>query len=109
MFKVNNKDTRMAALASSVSSVSIVFIVSRASIVNSGWVDYYTFFLKRFTARKVSKYRVFSGPYFPVFGLNTEISRECLRTQFEYKETLSRITCYRKLPKVFCEERCNTS
>ena len=24
-----------------------------------------------FTAWKVSKYRVFSGPYFPVFGLNT--------------------------------------
>ena len=23
------------------------------------------------TARKVSKYGVFSGPYFPVFGLNT--------------------------------------
>ena len=26
-----------------------------------------------FTAWKVSKYGVFSGPYFPVFGLNTEI------------------------------------
>ena len=26
-----------------------------------------------FTARKVSKYGVFSGPYFPVFGPNTEI------------------------------------
>ena len=25
-----------------------------------------------FTAQKVSKYRVFPGPYFPVFGLNTE-------------------------------------
>ena len=24
-------------------------------------------------AYKVSKYRVFSGPYFPVFGLNTEV------------------------------------
>ena len=23
------------------------------------------------TARKISKYRVFSGPYFPVFRLNT--------------------------------------
>ena len=23
------------------------------------------------TARKISKYRVFSGPFFPVFGLNT--------------------------------------
>ena len=25
------------------------------------------------TAQEVSKYRDFSGPYFPVFGLNTEI------------------------------------
>ena len=26
---------------------------------------------KRYTTRKVSKYGVISGPYFPVFGLNT--------------------------------------
>ena len=26
-----------------------------------------------YTAWKVSKYGVFSGPYFPVFGLNAEI------------------------------------
>ena len=30
-------------------------------------------FIETFTAWKVCKYRVFSGPYFPVFGLNTEI------------------------------------
>ena len=30
-----------------------------------------------YTAWKVSKYRLFSGPYFPVFGLNTEIYSEC--------------------------------
>ena len=29
---------------------------------------------KVYTACKVSKYRGFSGPYFPVFGLNMEIS-----------------------------------
>ena len=29
------------------------------------------------TAWKVSKYGVFSGPYFPVFGLNTEIFSLC--------------------------------
>ena len=28
-----------------------------------------------YAAWKVSKYGVFSGPYFPVFGLNTEIYR----------------------------------
>ena len=29
------------------------------------------------TARKLSKYAVFSGPYFPVFGLNMEIYGRC--------------------------------
>ena len=33
-------------------------------------------FLKSYTAWKVSKYGVFAGPYFPVFGLNTEIYSE---------------------------------
>ena len=33
------------------------------------------------TAWKVSKYRVFSGPYFPAFGLNTEIYLVNLRIQ----------------------------
>ena len=37
------------------------------------------------TAWKVSKYRVFSGPYFPVFGLNTEIYSN-LRIQSEYRK-----------------------
>ena len=32
----------------------------------------YQFFSDRYTAWKVSKYGVFSGPYFPVFGLNTK-------------------------------------
>ena len=32
-----------------------------------------TVYSKPFTARKMSKYGVFPGPYFPVFGLNTEI------------------------------------
>ena len=44
-------------------------------------------FCLNYTARNVSKYGVFSGPYFPVLGLNTEIflslsrpySRMCIR------------------------------
>ena len=39
------------------------------------------------TAWKVPKYGVFSGPYFPVFGLNTEIY---LRVQSEYKKIRTR-------------------
>ena len=33
------------------------------------------------TAWKVSKYRIFSGPYFPAFGLNTERYGVSLRIQ----------------------------
>ena len=38
----------------------------------------------RGTAWKVSKYGVFSGPYFPVFGLNTEIYYVNFRIESEY-------------------------
>ena len=36
------------------------------------------------TAWKLSKYGAFSGPYFPIFGLNTERYGVSLRIQFEY-------------------------
>ena len=42
------------------------------------------------TAWKVSKYRVFSGPYFPVFGLNTEIYGVNLRIQSKYGKKWTR-------------------
>ena len=38
------------------------------------------------TAGKVSKYGVISAPYFPVFGLNTEIYGINLRIQSEYRK-----------------------
>ena len=38
------------------------------------------------TAWKVSKYGVISGPYFPVFGLNTEIYGVNFRIQSEYRK-----------------------
>ena len=43
-----------------------------------------------FTAWKVSKYGVFSGLHFPVFGLNTEIYGVNLRIQSEYRKTRTR-------------------
>ena len=48
------------------------------------------------TAWKVSKYRVIPGPYFPLFGLNTEIYEVNLRIQSRYRkiqtiETILRI------------------
>ena len=42
------------------------------------------------TARKESKYGVFSGPYFPVFGLNTEIYGLNLRIQSKYRKIRNR-------------------
>ena len=38
----------------------------------------------------MSKYRVFSVSYFPVFGLNTEIYSVNLRIQFEYRKIRTR-------------------
>ena len=42
------------------------------------------------TALKVSKYGVFSGPYFPAFGLNTERYSVSLRIQSEYGKMRTR-------------------
>ena len=41
---------------------------------------------KRLTAEKVLKYGVFSGPYFPTFGLNTEKYEVSLRIQSECRK-----------------------
>ena len=47
---------------------------------------YYT----KITAWKVSKYGVFSGPYFPVLGLNTQIYKVNLRIESECRKILTR-------------------
>ena len=44
------------------------------------------------TARNVFKYRVFSAPYFPAFGLNTERCSVSLRIQSERGKIRTRIT-----------------
>ena len=46
-----------------------------------------------FTAWKVFKYGVFSGPYFPVFELNTKIYSANLRIQFEFRKVRTRGNC----------------
>ena len=48
------------------------------------------FNLVKNTAWKVSKYRVISGWYFPVFGLNAEIYEVNLRIQSEYRKIRAR-------------------
>ena len=42
------------------------------------------------TTRKVSKYEVFSGPYFPAFGLITERYEVSLRIQSECRKIQTR-------------------
>ena len=42
------------------------------------------------TARKVSKYGVSSGPYFSVFGLNTDIYSINVRIQSKYRKIRTR-------------------
>ena len=60
-----------------------------------GRVKFYTaaFYFTRpwvYIAWKVSKYGVFSSPYFPVFGLNTKIYGVDLRIQSEYRKIQTR-------------------
>ena len=56
----------------------------------------YTFniMLTKYTAWKVLKYGVFSGPYFPVLGLNTEIWSVSLCIQSKYMKIQTRKTLY---------------
>ena len=51
-------------------------------------------FLVLFTVWKASKYGVFSGPYFHVFGLNTEVFGVNLRIQSEYGKIPTEKTLY---------------
>ena len=58
-----------------------------SNIFYSSWL-LYSNFLSRDESFiwKVSKYGVISGPYFPVFALNTEIHRVNLRIHSEYRK-----------------------
>ena len=50
-----------------------------------------TFDYEHYTAWKASRYGVISGPYFPVFGLNTEIYKvNSVRIQSKYRKTRTR-------------------
>ena len=52
------------------------------------------------TARKMSRYEVFSGPYFPVFGLNTEVYGVKLRIQSKYGKIQTRKnSAFRHFPR----------
>ena len=63
-------------------------------------------FLKKLTdihtSWQVSKYGTFSGLYFPLFGLNTEIYGINLRIQSEYRKIRTRKTPYFK--KCYCAD-----
>ena len=50
----------------------------------------FTWGMESYTAWKVSKYGVISGPYFPVFGLNTERYSVYLRIRSEYRKIPTR-------------------
>ena len=62
------------------------------ALERSNRTTWITFFWSRLalTTWKVSKYGVFSGPYFPVLGLNTERCGVSLRIQSEYGKIRTR-------------------
>ena len=69
----------------------LVYIINKAKYYipkpkpkhNTTGIQCYTFSLNFW---KMFKYRVISGPYFPVFGLNTERYFVYLRIQSEYRK-----------------------
>ena len=55
---------------------------------------------------EVCKYGVFSGPYFPVFGLNTDIYGVNLRIQSEYRKIRTRKNSV--FGHFLCSDGCET-
>ena len=60
------------------------------SLLNSPNLTFNYFFAIVIIVWKVSKYRIISGPYFPVFGLNTEIYGVNICIQWEYRKIRTR-------------------
>ena len=63
-------------------STTALFSMPSITMILKWWVMYCTTW-------NVTRYGVFSGPYFPVFGLNAEMSVN-LRIQSEYRKTRTR-------------------
>ena len=78
--------------------------------INRDWIIHFVnqfnwWQLSKFMTWKVSKYRVFSGPYFPAFGLNTErcIQFECGKIRIKKKLRISTLfTQWLLLQLFFC-------
>ena len=64
--------------------------MTNVAVEECHWLGTLLYFPQLNTASKVSKYGVFSGPYFPVSGLNTEIYSINLRIQSEYRKIQTR-------------------
>ena len=84
-----NGSNHSVHLTYSLSIFSFIGIISRILQQN---IPKSSYFLPcdTYTALKLSKYGVISGPYFPVFGLNTEIYSVNLRIQSEYRKIRTR-------------------
>ena len=74
--------------------ITVVYVVFAEKSYNR-WM----LLLKEVTARKVSKYGVICGPYFPAFGLNTEIYD--LRIQSRYRKIRTSISVKMVTVKVY--------
>ena len=60
--------------------------------LNFSIFQFVSLFLSRFRYLKSVRFRSFSGPYFPVFGLNTERYGVSLRIQSECGKMRTRVT-----------------
>ena len=80
------RKVRLSKFSSQVSLKIQIAPLGFAAIGAHRWLTFDTFF----TARKVSKYRVFFGPYFPVYGMNSEIYGANLHIQPKYRKIRAR-------------------
>ena len=55
-----------------------------------------------YTAPRVSKYGVFSGPYFPVFGLNSPNTGKCGPEKTSYLDTFYTVLEFDKNSLMLC-------
>ena len=73
-------------------NIEASYLITRLIVYNFPYIELEKNYgsKKKHTTWKVSKYGVFSGAYFPVFAINTEIYSVNLRAQSEYRKIRTR-------------------
>ena len=85
-----NIKQRKIKLWSCHNMLRVIWELLTGCIKDTAWVKFISIHYWGYAAWKLSKYGVISGPYFPLFGLNTEIYEVNFRIQSEYRKIQTR-------------------